>query len=64
MDTTEKKWWQSKTLWVNALMFILAIAQTDLILSFNLSPEVIAGVITAVNFILRFLTSQPIASGK
>lgn len=60
-----KPWYMSKTLWVNALMLILSIVQSDMVLSLNIvSPEVIAVIITAVNFILRFLTTQPVTAKK
>jgi hypothetical protein len=58
-----KQWYMSKTLWANVLMFVLAMLNSDLILSLNwLTPEQVAGVIGVVNIILRFFTSQPIAS--
>lgn len=60
-----KPWYMSKTLWVNALMLILSMVQSDMVLSLNIvSPEVIAVIITAVNFILRFLTTQPVTAKK
>ena len=59
-----KPWYLSKTLWVNVLMFILAIAQSDLFLSFNIDPAIIAAVLTGVNFILRLITTTAVTTKK
>ena len=61
--TNKKPWYASKTIWVNFVMFILAMIQTDLVLSLNLPAEVVATVITVANLILRVLTYQPIVDG-
>ena len=59
-----KPWYQSKTIWVNVLMFILTLAQSDLFLSFNLDPKIIAAVIGGVNFVLRLITTTPVTAKK
>ncbi len=63
----DKVWFKSKTLWFNALAFILAVG-IPVLGSYGytgeLSPELGVFVIPAialVNLVLRFLTKEPIA---
>jgi len=63
----DKKWYQSKTLWFNAVAFILAVGIPVLGqfgFTGELSPELgifVVPVIALVNLVLRFLTKEPIA---
>ena len=61
-----KKWYGSKTLWFNALAFILAVG-IPVLGQFGYTGEVPANLavfvvpaIALVNLILRFVTSEPI----
>ena len=62
MITTSKSWWQSKTIWVNALMFLggVILLATD---TFTMSSEVASGfmfVNSVINIALRTITSASI----
>ncbi len=63
----DKKWYQSKTLWFNAVAFILAVGipvASQFGFTGELSPELSIFVVPAialVNLVLRFLTKEPIA---
>lgn len=62
MDTTPKPWYQSKTLLLNALAFLIAAVGlvTD---TFTLTPDAAKWAVLLVgllNLLLRFVTSQPI----
>ena len=59
-----KPWYMSKTLWVNLLMFVLTLAQSDLLIGMNLDPKIIASIVAVVNLVLRFLTTTALTSGK
>lgn len=49
-----KKWWKSKTFWLNiATLGVASALQED-------SPTQLAQVLAVVNVILRFFTHQPI----
>jgi len=50
-----KKWWQSKTLWVNS---ILAIAVFYPPAREKLTPELLSQILIGANIILRFLTKD------
>ncbi len=59
-----KSWYLSKTLWFNALAFVVAVAA-----SFGFSGELPANtevyvlpVVAAINFGLRFLTTQAVGT--
>jgi hypothetical protein len=56
--TTGKKFWLSKTFWVNLLAIIALILQgyTDWIIS----PEAQASALAAVNVVLRLITKEAI----
>lgn len=51
----QKKWWQSKTLWIN---FILALAAFNPKWAEKITPELLAQVLVVVNMILRFITKD------
>ena len=56
-----KPWWESKTLWVNALTLIVmvlgTVAQWP---EFSAYTGQIAGALAIVNMALRFLTDRPV----
>ena len=54
----KKAWWESKTLLINAL--IPALWGIVSALGVDVPPEVVAGTLAIVNFILRFFTKKPI----
>jgi uncharacterized membrane protein YuzA (DUF378 family) len=63
--TEPKIWWQSRTLWVNAVAMVFAVLGT-----FNLLPAgmdqdsivtAIMGAVAIANVVLRLLTKQAIA---
>jgi hypothetical protein len=55
----EKKWYTSKTLWVNLLSILAILAQTyagnDIV-----SPEIQAALLGIINVILRGVTKGPV----
>jgi hypothetical protein len=58
-----KKWWSSKTIWVNMLMAIVAIvsaALPDVSLLEKLNEELFLSIFAGVNMILRFVTKDSI----
>lgn len=55
MDT--KSWWQSKTLWVNAIAFAALLLQS-FGTGFIIAPEEQAGILVVLNILLRFITRQ------
>ncbi len=55
-----KKWWESKTFWLNALALIIVIVQA-LQQEPWFNPEYQVLILAILNAILRFVTSKPIA---
>jgi hypothetical protein len=57
-----KKWWQSKTLWINVLVALAALLSPirDFFVQMGWSPEVVVTILAAVNGILRLITGKPI----
>lgn len=55
-----KPWWQSKTLWYNALMLTVAAASGQM--GFPIPPKIAIPVVTIGNAILRLVTSQPVSA--
>lgn len=53
-----KKWYASKTVWVNTLATIALIAQAQF--GFVLAPELQGYILTGVNVLLRFITKEKI----
>ena len=53
-----KKWYMSKTIWVNTLASIVLIAQAQW--GFILAPELQGYILTGVNVLLRFITKEKI----
>jgi hypothetical protein len=60
-----KKWFQSKTIWLNAVTFLAsglgALAGSDWIKDNPESAAVVGGLIAVCNIVLRFITKQAIA---
>ena len=54
-----KEFWKSKTFWVNAIGLVIIVVQYFGSISI-IQPEVLAGILGALNFVLRFFTSEPI----
>lgn len=59
MGGESKPWWQSKTLWVNA-MSAVAVCVQALAGQPWFSPELQAAILAGVNVVLRLLTNQPV----
>jgi hypothetical protein len=54
-----KEFWRSKTFWVNTIGLLIVIVQY--FGSINIiEPELLAGILGALNFVLRFFTSEAI----
>ena len=56
-----KTWWSSKTIWVNLMASVAAIAAgfgLDLGLTAEVQSQVVVGVLAAVNVALRVVTSS------
>jgi hypothetical protein len=57
-DVTCKKWWQSKTLWVNLIALIASLAQAKW--GLVLDPALQGVILTLVNLLLRAFTKAGI----
>lgn len=57
-ETTGKKFWLSKTLWVNVLAIVALVAQGYL--GFEVSTETQESALAAVNVALRLITREEI----
>lgn len=55
-----KKWYLSKTLWVN-LIAIIAIAAQGITGKEVINVELQASILAGVNMVLRLITKQPVA---
>ncbi|MHC1566939.1 MAG: hypothetical protein ACXQTD_04280 [Candidatus Syntropharchaeia archaeon] len=55
-----KKWYKSKTVWVNALAILVLIIQTQI--GFVISPEEQTAILAVINLILRWITGEPITA--
>ena len=55
-ETMNKKWWKSKTLWINviAIVGILAFGVE------TVDPEIQGTILAAINFILRLITKEAV----
>lgn len=56
---TTKAWWKSRTVWVNALMFLLAIVSVFQSTPF-ISAEYLVVINSIINVVLRFVTIDAI----
>jgi hypothetical protein len=54
-----KKWYLSKTLWVNAIAIAALIAQAQL--GFVMSGEEQVAILAVINLILRVVTKEPLS---
>lgn len=56
---TKKQWWQSKTVWVNVVLFLIAVI--GVFVDFQVFDQRILTIVAAVlNVVLRFITNAPI----
>lgn len=59
-----KKWWQSKTLWLNAALAAGTVAEANLgLIQSQFGPQSYLAIISlaaGLNAVLRFVTSQPV----
>jgi len=55
-----KKWWQSKTFWVNLIAAAALIAQGITGREIVIAPETQALLLALINLLLRAITRQPI----
>lgn len=63
-----KPWWESKTIWLNLAVGVVAVvdASTDVLHSV-LPPDVMGGVLAAtavINVVLRAVTGQPVGGRR
>jgi len=56
-----KKPWLSKTLWINALIGVLAIAYPPASAWIVAHPEVATGIFAGINVVLRLITKDAIS---
>ena len=56
----KKKWYASKTIWVNAIGLIGAILVGTGVIDNELSPETVASILVVANILLRFFTKESI----
>ena len=56
----EKKWYLSKTLWVNFIGFAGAVLVATGVLAVEISPETVVIILAVINAILRFITKEPV----
>jgi len=54
-----KPFWQSKTFWVNIMAAVGMVVQSQT--TYVLDPEMQAGIIVAINIILRFITKEGVS---
>jgi uncharacterized membrane protein len=54
----KKKWYASKTLWVNFIALVALLLQSQI--GFELTSEETAAILTIINLILRAITGQPL----
>jgi hypothetical protein len=63
----KKRWWKSKTLWLNTAVAVGTVVEANFgLLQAKLGAQsylAAAGLVAGANFLLRFLTTQPI-TGK
>jgi hypothetical protein len=57
-----KRWWLSKTLWINAIAFVGMILQWKF--GMVLPVEAQVGIMAILNMLLRFDTDQPLVAKK
>ena len=57
-----KKWYTSKTIWVNVVAAVSLFVSSQF--GYKISTEVQAGIIAALNVVLRIITKEPLTSGE
>ena len=58
-----KRWYASRTLWINAIAGLAAISGAlglDLGLSSETQIALVGGIMAVINIVLRFVTSKPV----
>ena len=56
-----KRWWTSKTIWVNGLAMLSAVVTALAGLEFMQQyAQILLGIVTGVNIVLRFVTNRPV----
>lgn len=63
MSNTAKKWYESRTLWVNLVAFVASITGVfgmDLGLDAETQTSIVAGIMSIVNIVLRFDTKTAV----
>jgi hypothetical protein len=64
MLASMKKWYQSKTIWINVLAFIVssltALTNGDLIADNPEVAAIVGGIVAAINIVLRKITKEEI----
>jgi hypothetical protein len=55
-ETVKKKWYLSKTMWVNAIAAVALGIQNAV--GWEISPEIQAYALVAINMILRWITKE------
>ena len=55
-----KKWYKSKTVWVTGVAFVAALLQAFGVIAEPVSAETQVTIISAIAFILRFVTKEAI----
>lgn len=60
METTTKKWYQSKTLWVNIIAVLAIIIQGVTNNEIIVDTDIQGAILGLVNIILRLVTKVPI----
>lgn len=58
MEVQAKKFWESRTMWINVIAVVALSVQTQT--GFVVGPELQALVLSAVNLFLRSITDRPI----
>lgn len=53
-----KRWWQSKTVWVNIVALASVLLSTEF--GFDLTAEETTSILVVINLILRAVTKQPL----
>jgi hypothetical protein len=62
-DTTAKKWYESKTLWVNLVALVASITAAlgvDLGLTHEAQATAVGVIMSIINLVLRFTTDRPV----
>ena len=60
----KKKWWASKTIWVNLIVFALAMIPpvSNYLATFGIDPAILVSIQAALNFVLRIFTGKALTA--